>query len=97
MVFLRDSALAIFYQAQGNPEAAQEQLDRLFARYGDGAAYQYSQIHAQWGEKEKALRWLETAVEIHDPGVQNALGDKMIDPLRDEPGFRQVLKAAGFF
>jgi len=40
---------------------------------------------------------LETAVEIHDPGVQNALGDKMIDPLRDEPGFRQVLKAAGFF
>ena len=36
---------------------------------GDAFAYQYATIYAQWGDRAKALEWLDTAVRLRDPGL----------------------------
>jgi tetratricopeptide (TPR) repeat protein len=93
--FLRYTALAIFYHVLGKPQEAQQQLDAMLLDSGDSAAYQYGQVYAQWGETDRALTWLETAVRIRDPGILQVANDRLFIPLRDEPRFQQVLRDAG--
>jgi len=93
--FAHDTALAILYHALGEPERARERLDNMLVAYGDAASYQYGQIHAQWGELETSLAWLENALNIRDPGILQAAQDHLLQPLHDEPRFEQILRAAG--
>ena len=67
----------------------------MLVAYGDAASYQYGQIHAQWGELETSLAWLENALNIRDPGILQAAQDRLLQPLHDEPRFEQILRAAG--
>jgi hypothetical protein len=39
------------------------------ASLGDGWAYQYATIYAQWGNRAKALEWLDTALRLRDSGA----------------------------
>jgi tetratricopeptide (TPR) repeat protein len=89
------TALAIFHHALGNPQEAQQQLDMLLLESGDSAAYQYGQIYAQWGETDKALTWLETAVKIRDPGIVQVADDRLLQALHGEPRFQQILRDSG--
>jgi len=94
--FMHHTSLAIFLHRLGELEVAQQHLDKLIELYGDRAAYQYGQIYAQWGETDRALAWLETAVQIRDPGALLTRGDGLLNPLRDEPRFQQILESVGF-
>ena len=93
--FLHDTSLAILYHALGAPDRARERLDNMLVGYGDAASYQYGQIHAQWGDLDTSLAWLENAVRIRDPGVLQAAIDSLLRPLRDEPRFEQILRDSG--
>ncbi len=93
--FMHDTARAILQHRLGDPDAAQQQLDNMIANYGDSASYQYGQIYTQWGDIDTALSWLETAWEIRDPGLLQVGTDGLLDPLRDEPRFVNVLESAG--
>jgi len=93
--FAHDTALAILHHALGDPARALQQLDAMFASYGDAASYQYGQIYAQWDEIDLALAWLENAVKIRDPGIVLAGDDRLLDPLRDEPRFRKIIRDVG--
>jgi hypothetical protein len=43
------------------------------------------------------MRWLETAREIHDPGLTGfAFADPMLEPLRKDPRFLRLLAELGF-
>ena len=53
-------------------------------------------MYAQWGDTDKALEWLETAVTVRDPGLAQAGTDPLLEPLSDEPRFVKVLESAGF-
>jgi len=93
--FAHDTALAILYHALGDPARALQQLDSMFASYGDSASYQYGQVYAQWGEIDMALTWLENAVKIRDPGIVQSGDDGLLYPLRDEPRFRKIIRDIG--
>jgi adenylate cyclase len=94
--YARDTLKAILYHQLGDPETAQRHLDSMIEDYGDSASYQYGQVYAQWGEFDKAFKWLEKAVDIHDPGIILSAGDPYLDPLRDKPRFQGILRSAGF-
>jgi TolB-like protein/tetratricopeptide (TPR) repeat protein len=94
--YARDTLNAILYHQLGDPETAQRHLDSMIEDYGDSASYQYGQVYAQWGEFDKAFKWLEKAVDIHDPGIILSAGDPYLDPLRDKPRFQGILRSAGF-
>jgi tetratricopeptide (TPR) repeat protein len=53
-------------------------------------------IIARWylfaGDHEKAMRWLETGLEVRDPGMPYVAADSLHDPLRPDPRFQDLLR-----
>ncbi|MEE4293754.1 MAG: tetratricopeptide repeat protein [Xanthomonadales bacterium] len=92
----RITALSILYHANGETERAQKQLENMMATFGDAAAYQYAQVYSQWGEIDKAIEWLEWAIEVGDPGVLQAAHDRLFNPLHGDPRYEQILRETRF-
>jgi TolB-like protein/Flp pilus assembly protein TadD len=88
--------LAVVYDKLGRHAEAQAALAKLRAAESDAAAYQYATIYAQWGNQAQALEWLETALRLHDPGLEGLKTDPLMDPLREEPRFQTVLRDLKF-
>jgi TolB-like protein/Tfp pilus assembly protein PilF len=88
--------LAIVYDKLGRHADAEAELAKLKALVGDAGAYQYATIYAHWGDRAKALEWLERAWRLQDPGLINLKTDPLMDPLRQEPRFQAVLRELRF-
>jgi TolB-like protein len=88
--------LAVIYDKLGRHADAEAELAKMKAENGDTAAYQYAAIYAQWGNRAKALEWLETALRLRDPGLENLKTDPLLDPLRQEPRFQAVMRELKF-
>jgi TolB-like protein/tetratricopeptide (TPR) repeat protein len=88
--------LSMVYDKLGRHADAEAELVKLKAAQGDAAAYQYATIYAQWGNRAKALEWLETALRLRDPGLENLKTDPLMDPLRQEPRFQAVMRELNF-
>ena len=83
--------LTVVYEKLGRHADAEAELKKFQAALGDGFAYQYATIYAQWGDRAKALEWLDTAVRLRDPGLLYLKTDPLFDPLRKEPRFQAVM------
>jgi len=90
-----ETALAILYRANGDETSAREKFQSLMDRAGNGASYQFAQIYAQWGNTEKALEWLQTALDVRDPGIVQAGDDRLLAPLKGNPEFDRILREIG--
>jgi TolB-like protein/tetratricopeptide (TPR) repeat protein len=88
--------LAVTDDKLGRHADAAAALENLRSSKGEGAAYQYVEIYAQWGDTGKALEWLETALRIRDVGLGLLKVDPLLDPLRKEPRFQAVMRALKF-
>jgi tetratricopeptide (TPR) repeat protein len=88
--------LAISYDKLGRHSDAALIRARDQAEGGDGDAYEYAQIDAQWGNRSKALDWLDTAMRVRAPGLLAIKTDPLMDPLRNEPRFQAIVKALNF-
>jgi serine/threonine-protein kinase len=75
-----------------DPALGERLLAGLRESTGDGAPYQYAQIYAQLGRKEEALDALQKAWDVRDPGLTTMLVDPLLDPVRNEPRFRDILR-----
>jgi TolB-like protein/Flp pilus assembly protein TadD len=94
--WLGEHCLAVVYDKLGRHVDAQSELAKMKAAYGDDAAYQYATIYAQWGDRAKALEWLDTAMRLRDPGLFALKTDPLMDPLRQEPRFQAILRELNF-
>lgn len=92
----RHTGGAIAEHRLGNRTAAEEHLARLKAEFGDQSWYQYGQIHAQWGEPDKALAALARAWELRDGGLAQLYRDPLLAPVRDSDEYRILAKNVGF-
>ena len=88
--------LAVTYDKLARRPDAEAVLAKLRAVYGDASAYQYATIYAQWGNRAKALEWLETALRLRDPGLVQLTTDPLLDPLRKEPRFQAIERELKF-
>jgi len=82
--------LSVTYDKLGRHADAEAELSKLKPAQGDVWAYQYATIYAQWGNRAKALEWLETALRLRDPVLENLKTDPPLDPLRQEPRFQAI-------
>lgn len=57
--------------------------------------YQLAQVHAQRGETAAALAMIESAFAVIDPGLLWLRNDPLLDPLRGEAGFKDLLSRLG--
>ena len=94
--WLSQWCLALVYDKLGRHADAEAELAKVKAAQGDGDAYQYVTIYAQWGERAKALEWLQTAMHLRDPGLGFLKTDQLLDPLRREPRFQAVMRELKF-
>jgi tetratricopeptide (TPR) repeat protein len=88
--------LAVLFNKLNRQSEAQAMLDQLVKENGDAAAYQYAGIYAQWGDMRTALKWIERAYEVKDPGVAFMKADPMLEPIRREPRFQAVVRKLNF-
>jgi tetratricopeptide (TPR) repeat protein len=93
---LSQHCLAVIYDKLGRHADAEAELSKLKAANGDASAYQYGAIYAQWGNRAKALEWLETAWRLRDPGLENLKTDPLMDPLRKESRFQAIERELKF-
>jgi tetratricopeptide (TPR) repeat protein len=88
--------LAVIYEKLGRHTDAEAELAKLKAATGDASAYQYATIYAQWGNRAKALEWLETALRLRDPGLEFIKTDVLLDPIRQESRFQAIQRELKF-
>ena len=93
--WLSQQCLAVIYDKLGRHADAEAELAKIKA-LGDGGAYQYATIYAQWGNLPRALEWLETALRLRDPGLLSLKTDPLLDPLRKEPRFQAIERELKF-
>ena len=94
--FRSEVCLAIVYGKLGRHADAAAALAKIRERGGDAAAYQYTEIFAQWGDRNTALDWVEKALKLRDPGLVYTKVDPLMDPLRGEPRFQAVMEKLNF-
>ena len=84
------------YQKLGRHADAEAALAKAKARWGDSGADLYAEVYAQWGNAPKALDFLDTALRLHNPGLEALKTNPLLDPLRQEPRFRAVMRELKF-
>lgn len=89
-------AEALIAKARGDEERGFEAVARLERDFADTAAYQIAEVYAWLGEIDEAFRWLERAWELRDPGMTDIKVDPLLEPLRSEPRYRELLARMGF-
>ena len=87
---------ALLYGKLGRRADAAAAVAGAVQQAGDGGAYQYAQIYAQWGEPKTALDWLDKARRLGDPGLIYMRSDPLLDPLRNEPRFQTIERGLKF-
>jgi tetratricopeptide (TPR) repeat protein len=94
--WVSQQCLAVIYDKLGRHVDAEAVLAKLKAANGDTAAYQYATIYAQWGNRAQALKCLETALRVRDPGLKYVKTDLLLGPLRKEPRFQAIERELKF-
>jgi TolB-like protein len=87
---------AIAEHRLGNRAAAEAHLAALKAEFGDKSSYQYAQIHAQWGEPDKALQALADAWRLKDGGLSQLYRDPLLAPISETSDYRALARKIGF-
>jgi TolB-like protein/DNA-binding winged helix-turn-helix (wHTH) protein/tetratricopeptide (TPR) repeat protein len=94
--YLSLMCLAMTYDKLGQRTDAETILAKLQSLRGDNGALAYAMICAQWGDKGKALEWLDKATRLHDPWLQYVKVFALFDPLREEPRFQAIERELKF-
>ena len=62
---------------------------------GYSSAYAIAQLYADLGDKDEAFRWLNTAVQERDLSLEGLKTDFLLDPLRSDPRFAELVRKVG--
>jgi tetratricopeptide (TPR) repeat protein len=80
----------------GDIAGAKKTIAHMRRLYGDSWSYQYADIYAQVGEKERAFAELEKAVEAKDPGLGEMKADPYLDPIRQDARYAALVRKLNF-
>lgn len=86
---------AILRRKTGDAQGAQAAYDQLVKDHGQTANYQIAQVLTQWGQLDGALGRLYAAAKARDSGLLLAGADPMLDPVRSDPRFADLLSGLG--
>lgn len=89
---------AYVWAASGNKPEAEKALAELseFSRHNYVSPVDFAIYYAAAGEREKALKYLDTAYRAHDTRLVSLEVTPGLDPLRSDPRFREVEHGVGF-
>jgi hypothetical protein len=85
------------YARTGQVDAAMKtiaQLEEHVRRNGVGR-YEIALVYAGLGKKKEAFKWLEESYEARDVGLLYLKVDPLLDPLRTDPHFDDLVRRVG--
>lgn len=88
------TAIAIARHRLNDTAGADAALAKLADAYDD-SHYQQAEVHAQRGNAPEALARLQAAYDTRDPGLLWMRNDPLLDPVRQEAGFKDLLIRLG--
>src|SRR5262249_2224867 len=74
----------------------QLELAQEWTKKASVSPYNRARIHARLGERDKALEWLQQAYDIHSDQLVLLKVDPLLDPLRSDARFQDLLRRVGF-
>jgi tetratricopeptide (TPR) repeat protein len=83
--------LVIAHTAAGNEPVASGMLEKLIARGAERWAYRVGALHAYRGDIDKAFGSLDLAYALHDHGLTKIKTDPLLDSIRDDPRYVELL------
>ena len=86
---------SIAYTRTGQPDKTKKIADSLEKLSPYDFAFQTGILYAWIGDKQKAIEKLNLAYRLYDFGLISIKVDKLFDPLRNEEGFKELLKKMG--
>jgi len=81
------------YGLSGDFEKSRELLEKAIVQGADPGHVGY--IHAGLGDVDEAFEWLNRAIDENSPWVFHLKVDPIVDPLRSDPRFPQLLERMG--
>ena len=90
------TGMAIVLHRLGRVDEAEAATSKMVGRYGENGVFQVAQIYAQWGDYDRAMEKLQRADEMSDPGLCQVAIEPLLDPVRDDPRFIELMKKLGF-
>jgi TolB-like protein len=88
------TAIAVAKHRLGDAAGSDAALAKLASTYDD-SHYQQAEIHAQRGKTAEALAQLQAGYAMRDPGMLWMPNDPLLDPLRGEAAFKDLLSRLG--
>lgn len=94
---LADAALGLAYAVSGQTEQAQKMAKTFTtaARQRYIPPTYFGMIHAGLGDKDQAFAWFEKAFAERADGLTWLNVEPMVDPLRDDPRFHDLIRRIG--
>jgi TolB-like protein len=78
--------LAIMLNSKGEDTPALQAAAKAYVdKYGTPNSFQHAEIYGYVGDADDAFHWLDTAWEVHDPGVLWSRGSPFLTSLHDDP------------
>ncbi|HYN14885.1 MAG TPA: hypothetical protein VES66_03740, partial [Terriglobales bacterium] len=62
---------------------------------GYSSAYDIATLYADQGDRDQAFKWLNTAYQERDAGLLGLKTDFLLDPLRSDPRFVELVRKVG--
>jgi TolB-like protein/tetratricopeptide (TPR) repeat protein len=93
---LQQRGLAIVEYKLNNIPEAQKIFADMAARTGENSFYQQAEVLAQWGDADAAMENLTRAYGLKDSSLVLLRNDPLLDPLRNDPRFKDLQLKLGF-
>ena len=90
------SYAAVLAWRQNRADDTNRLMGMMRADMGDAGYFQYAEVFAQQGRKDEALRALERGWNTRDTGMPFINVDVLLDPIRDDPRFRNIVAQLNF-
>jgi adenylate cyclase len=91
------SALEKGFRSSGWKGALSKGIEARQAQRKSGyaSAYEIAVLYADSGDKDQAFRWLNTAYQERDTYLYGLKTDFLLDPLRSDPRFAELVRKVG--
>jgi serine/threonine-protein kinase len=88
--------LALLAARTGDRAEAERLIGDLKQQIGATGSYQYGEIYAQLGDKDRAFAEFGNGIQTRDPGLIYLKVDPFLDPIRGDPRYTALLKRLNF-
>jgi hypothetical protein len=91
------SAMEKGFRSAGWKGALTKGIETLQAQRNTGysSAYVIATLYAELGNKDHAFRWLNTAYQERDRWLLGLKTDFLLDPIRSDPRFAELVRKVG--